>query len=238
MKIITWNCNMAFRKKAALLMAEQPDILVIPECESEERMRFADNTSVPSGMVWHGNNPHKGLGVFAFNGYQLTLLDCHNPEFKHILPIAVTGGAVDFLLFAIWANNPEDKDGPYVTQLWKALHYYDDLLRNSKSTMFIGDFNSNSVWDKPRREGNHTALVALLEEQNIYSTYHLYYQQLQGKEAHPTFYLYRHQDKPYHLDYCFASTDFIQKMKTVTVGTYEDWYKYSDHQPLAIDFEL
>ena len=30
MKIITWNCNMAFRKKAALILKHKPDILIVP----------------------------------------------------------------------------------------------------------------------------------------------------------------------------------------------------------------
>ncbi len=33
MKIITWNCNMAFRKKTDFILAHKPDILLVPECE-------------------------------------------------------------------------------------------------------------------------------------------------------------------------------------------------------------
>jgi exonuclease III len=236
MKIITWNCNMVFRKKAAFILPYQPDILIVPECENQERLQFTEGVQVPSDVIWHGKNQHKGIGVFAYNNYKLTLLDCHNADFKNILPIAVTGGETDFMLFAIWANNPEDKDGPYVTQIWKALKYYDNLITDTK-TILIGDFNSNSIWDKPRREGNHSALVAKLAAKQIFSTYHEFFNQTQGKEAHPTLFMYRHQDKPYHLDYCFASIDFIKKMKKVTVGSYEDWCMHSDHKPLMIEFE-
>ncbi len=41
--------------------------------------------------------------------------------------MAVSGGRFDFTLFAIWANNPHDRDGQYITQVWKAI-----LLRNFK----------------------------------------------------------------------------------------------------------
>lgn len=227
---------MGFRKKAGAIFAHNPDILVIPECESPDKLKFAEGLELPSDIIWHGKNPHKGIGVFAFNNYKLELLDCHNPDFKNILPIAVTGGPVDFMLFAIWANNPEDKDGPYITQIWKALHHYDHLLSETK-TILTGDFNSNTIWDKPRREGNHSTLVAKLEAKQIFSTYHKFYNQKQGKEEHPTLFLYRHLDKPYHLDYCFASQDFIKSMKSVEVGTYEDWTMHSDHKPLIIEFE-
>lgn len=236
MKIITWNCNMGFRKKADAVLAQLPDILVIPECEDLERLKSVEELQLATASIWYGNNPHKGLGVFAFNGYKLQLLECHAPEFKNILPIAVTGGSVDFMLFAIWANNPADKDGPYITQIWKALKHYDHLLSNNK-TILIGDFNSNTFWDKPRREGNHSALVAKLEAKQIRSTYHTFYNQTQGKEAHPTFFFYRHQDKPYHLDYCFASQDLMETLKSVTIGAYEDWTMHSDHKPLIVEFE-
>ncbi|HTJ48395.1 MAG TPA: endonuclease/exonuclease/phosphatase family protein [Cyclobacteriaceae bacterium] len=237
MKIITWNCNMAFRKKADLILTHKPDILVVPECEHPDKLKFNTSTALPTDIFWYGTNQHKGLGVFSYSKYRFKLLDIHNPDFKNIVPLAVTGGPVDFTLFAIWANNPQDKDGQYVTQVWKAIHYYDSLLSDSK-TILIGDFNSNTIWDKPRREGNHSTLVEKLETKKIFSTYHKFYKQTQGKEKHPTLYMYRHLDKPYHLDYCFASIDFIEKLKKVEVGKYKDWTQYSDHKPLFVTFDF
>lgn len=237
MKIITWNCNMAFRKKAGYILPYQPDILVIPECEGPDRLKFGADIQLPTNLLWYGKNQHKGLGVFSYSEYKLKLLDCHNPDFKNILPIAVTGGKVDFILFAIWANNPEDKDGQYVTQIWKAINYYDALFTKNK-VILIGDFNSNTIWDKPKREGNHSTVVSKLESKNIFSTYHQFFNQTQGKEAHPTLSMYRHEDKPYHIDYCFASKEFIETLERVEVGTYKDWSKYSDHKPLIVKFGI
>ncbi|SHM08522.1 endonuclease/exonuclease/phosphatase family protein [Flavobacterium saccharophilum] len=237
MKLINWNCNMAFRKKAAFILPYNPDIVVISECENPEKLKFPADTKLPTDILWYGTNPHKGIGVFSYGEYRFRLLDCHNPSFKNILPIAVSGGTIDFTLFAVWANNPEDKDGQYVTQVWKAINYYEDLIRETK-TILIGDFNSNTIWDKPRREGNHTTVVNKLEAKKIYSTYHKYFNQIQGKEEHPTLYLYRHENKPYHLDYCFASNDFIEVLDHVEIGTYHDWTMHSDHKPLIINFNL
>ena len=228
---------MAFRKKADFVLAHQPDILVIQECEHLDKLKFDSELPLPSNMLWYGTNQHKGLGVFSYSDYKLQLLDYHNPNFKNILPIAVTGGKVDFILFAVWANNPEDKDGQYVTQIWKAIQYYDFLLTQNKCIL-IGDFNSNTIWDKPRREGNHSKVVSTLESKNIFSTYHKFHNQIQGKEIHSTFSFYRHKDKPYHLDYCFASKEFIETLQSVEIGTHADWSKYSDHTPLIIQFNL
>ena len=228
---------MAFRKKAEFILVNKPDILIIPECENPERLKFISGTPLPTDILWYGKNQNKGLGVFSYSNYKFKLLDCHNPDFKNILPIAVTGGKIDFTLFAIWANNPEDKDGQYITQIWKAINYYEALLTNN-STILVGDFNSNKIWDKPRREGNHSTVVEKLESKNIFSTYHKFHKQLQGEEIHPTLFMYRHENKPYHIDYCFASSDFMEKLINVEIGHYNDWTNYSDHKPLTVTFNL
>lgn len=228
---------MAFRNKANFILQYQPDILVIPECEHPNKLKFSKTTTLPTDIFWYGKNLNKGLGVFSYSKYKFKLLEIHNPEFKNILPLSVTGGPFDFTLFAIWANNPDDKDGQYVTQVWKAIHYYDSLLLGKK-TLLVGDFNSNTIWDKPRREGNHTTVVQKLKEKKIYSTYHKFHKQVQGKEEHPTLFMYRHKDKPYHIDYCFASKYFIDKLENVEVGDYNDWTKYSDHKPLIVTFNI
>jgi len=236
MKIITWNCNMAFRKKADVILAYQPDILILPECECIERLVFNPDIEKPSDALWFGNNRHKGLAVLAYNNLKLTLLDDYNPAFQMIVPISVTGADVDFNLFAVWAYNPNDPDGRYVEQVWKAILDYDSLL-SAKTTILAGDFNSNTIWDRKRRAGNHTNVVKYLEERGIHSAYHLHHQQIQGKELHPTFYLYKHQNKPYHLDYCFVSADMAKGLQSVEVGEHDDWTKYSDHVPVMITFD-
>lgn len=237
LKIITWNCNMAYRKKAPYILEQHPDILVVPECEHPDKLKFDSGTRLPTDVFWFGANHNKGLGVFSYGNDRFHLLDVHNPDFCTVLPLAVTGGEVDFTLFAIWANNPLDRNFQYVGQVWKAIKYYDAILKNER-TILAGDFNSNTIWDRPNRESNHSAVVDILAQKGIYSTYHRQLNQVQGKEEHPTLFLYRHKDKPYHLDYCFASADFIRKLKHVEVGTHEDWAHHSDHTPLSVTFDL
>jgi len=234
MKIITWNCNMAFRKKVDLLLRYQPDLLIIQECEHVDKIVFPEP---PTSVVWYGNNQHKGLGVFSFGKYKVELLSGHESSFKTILPIAVSDSNIDFTLFAIWANNPSDKGHQYVGQIWKAIHHYEHLIRHEK-TILAGDFNSNSIWDKPRRVGNHTDLVQKLSLKQIQSVYHHHFDQDHGSEQHPTFNLYKNIDKPYHLDYCFVSEDIMQKLAGMQIGAYDEWKKYSDHLPLIIDFNF
>lgn len=237
MKIITWNCNMAFRKKADFILVHNPDILIVPECEHPDKLKFGKDTLIPTDVFWFGTNLNKGLAIFSYSKYRFKLLDIHNQEFKNILPIEVTGGAFNFTLFAIWANNPEDKDGAYITQIWKALHYYENFIGDNK-TILAGDFNSNSIWDKSWRKDNHSNVVEKLATKGVLSAYHEFYNQDQGTEEHPTLLMYRHKNRPYHIDYCFASLDFIEKLVHVEVGNYEDWKHCSDHNPLMVKFDL
>ena len=215
-------------------MKYQPDLLIIPECEHSDKIAFPEQ---PVSVIWYGDNPHKGLGVFSFGDYKLELLVNHQPSFKTILPLTLSNGRINFTLFAIWANNPQDKGNQYIGQIWKAIHHYENLIK-SERTLLAGDFNSNSVWDKPRRVGNHTDLVKKLGTKQIKSVYHHYFDQAHGSEQHPTFNLYKNADKPYHLDYCFVSADMMTKFVGIQIGLFEEWRKYSDHLPLIIDFNF
>jgi exodeoxyribonuclease III len=235
MKIITWNCNMAFRKKAHLLLQYEPDIVVVQECEHPDKLKFNADTPQPTDVLWTGDNKNKGLGIFSYSHFRLKLHPKHNADLKLIAPVKVLGGTTSFMLYAVWANNPHDKDGPYITQVWKALAHYKNIIR-SKNTIWAGDFNSNTIWDRPRRTGNHSTVVKTLQAKGILSVYHQYFMQEQGKEIHPTHYLYRHKDKPYHLDYCFASGDFMSNLQSVEVGDFDSWKPYSDHVPVIINF--
>lgn len=227
---------MAFRKKAEFILTYKPDILIVPECEHPDKLKFKNAIPIPTDVFWFGSNLNKGLGVFSYSDYKFKLLNNHNPELKTVLPLSVSNGKHSFTLFAVWANNPKDPDGSYITQVWKAIHYYENLLQD-KQTILVGDFNSNTIWDKPRREGNHSTVVKTLIEKNIHSIYHKYFKQAQGKETHPTLFMYRKKDKSYHIDYCFASADFAEKISKVEVGIYENWIAHSDHAPLIVTFE-
>ncbi len=235
MKIITWNCQGAFRKKAAIILMQHPDIVVVQECEHPDKLIFAKGIQKPNDIHWCGDNQHKGLGLFSYSEFKFSLHSLYNPDFKYVIPISVTGGVMDFILFAIWTNNPSDKNGCYVEQVWKAIHHYESILSNSP-VIITGDFNSNTIWDRKSRDGNHTDVVMKLAKSNIHSIYHKQSGEDHGKENIATFYLYRNVEKPYHLDYCFASVHFHEKTYAFEIGSFDYWIAFSDHLPLIIEF--
>lgn len=226
---------MAFRNKAQFAAHYKPDILIVPECENPDKLKYKEPEHCPTNAVWFGENPNKGLGIFSYTGLNLNVLNIHNSAFKMVVPVTASDHNSAFTVFAVWANNPADKDGQYVTQVWKAIHYYKDLLEND-NVILAGDFNSNTIWDRPSRKGNHSDVVAMLAGKGIHSVYHKYFKQPHGQEKHPTHYLYRHRDKPYHLDYCFVSANLLKRLKTVEVGNFADWSAYSDHAPVMATF--
>ena len=235
MRIITWNCNMAFRKKSEFITSKNPDILVIQECENPDKNLFENSLQKPYKSFWYGTNNNKGIGIFTFSNYEIELLNIHNPEFRFILPLSVKNNENEYTILAVWTQKPKNHDC-YTEQIWNAIHYYSELLQ-SENLIIIGDFNSNSIWDKPKRIYNHTNLINKLLENKIYSSYHIFYNEIQGKESKPTLFMHHKKEKPYHIDYCFVSERLKDNLLNVEVGEYEFWTKLSDHKPIIIDFK-
>jgi exodeoxyribonuclease III len=235
MRLVTWNCNGAYRKKAALIAAYKPDLAIIQECESLEKLKFANGLPQPSASFWFGNNPNRGLGIFSYTGLHFELHQAYDDSIKYCVPLKVSG-YLNFNLIAIWAMGHRDPSLSYIGQVFQALALYQSFIESAE-TVLIGDFNSNTIWDRPRRVGNHSRVVADLEKVGIVSLYHTYFKEDQGLETQPTFYLYRNQEKNYHIDYCFAPNHWAHKLKSVSVGPYGEWCHLSDHSPVFIEFD-
>ena len=237
MKLVTWNCQGAFRKKIDKVLELKPDILVVQECEHPDKFESALKLLESSEIIWHGDSSRKGICAFSFGHFKLKQLSEFNPKFRHVLPIQVVGVKNSFTLFAIWAmSNKENYPARYIGQVWLAINHYEHLLK--EASVLIGDFNSNRIWDTKKRVGNHSDVVKILQNHKIHSTYHEHFNQEQGKEEHPTFYLQRNKKKAYHIDYCFASSNLLNTLTKVEIGSYENWITHSDHAPLSITFDI
>ncbi|WP_394746772.1 exonuclease/endonuclease/phosphatase family protein [Spongiimicrobium salis] len=234
MRIIAWNCNMAFRKKAKYVLKEKPDIIVVSESEHPDKFNFKSGQRLPNDVFWYGDNIHKGLGVYSYGNFKIIPLKEHQTEFKYVVPLLLKDNQKEIVLLAVWCQKPKN-GANYGAQLWNAIQYYSKLLENER-LLIVGDFNSNTIWDRPGREANHSNIVKKLKQYGIESTYHYLRNEAQGKERQATFYLYRNKKKPYHLDYCFASSFFMGQLKKVQVGSHKKWAAQSDHSPLIVDF--
>jgi exonuclease III len=229
MRIVTWNCNGAFRKKFREIAFYDADVYVIQECEDPAQVDDAEFKGWSRNRLWTGKKNRKGLGIFANPQIQLEPLDWKSGRLEHFIPCRINS---DFNLLGTWCHGAESRYS-YIGQLWKYLQRH---KRNLDKAIIAGDFNSNKFWDKKGRKWNHTEVVRILTKCRIESTYHKYFMEDQGREKQPTFYLYKKLSKPYHLDYIFASDDFNSPSVRVIVGEPDTWLHLSDHMPMVFEF--
>jgi len=225
---------MAFRKKYPKVLDLKPDLLVLQECENELKLKDHLSSLNYNQLIWYGKNPNKGVAVISFNEVNIALNENHNESVEYVVPLKLSINDKEINLFAIWAMpHEESRARSYVGQIWAAINFYSDLL--DKDSMLIGDFNSNAFWDHKRKVGNHTQVIDFLNDKDIYSVYHQLTDTDHGQESHPTLYLTKNIDKPYHMDYCCASKSLFSENTSIEIGVYEDWIKLSDHMPVIID---
>jgi len=234
MRLIEWNCQGSFRTKNQFIISYEADIMVILECENSERLKFGKLTPEPHDFIWHGDSPNKGVGIFSYSDYKLEILKEFNPFHRYIIPISVFNENSSFLLIAVWAmDHKTDPLSRYIGQIWNAMNYYSSLL--NENILLVGDFNSNQIWDGNERYGNHSALIHLLQNNNISSLYHRQFNESQGKESMKTFFMHRNPNKGYHIDYILASEKLIESGYNLVLGDFDQWKSWSDHIPLILD---
>lgn len=222
LKIVSWNCNCKFREKHKELLKFAADIYVIQECENPADSNDDTYKKFASNYYWIGNNKNKGLGIFAKDNIELEILEWKEYCLKYFLPVRINK---QFNLLAVWACSPYIEEY-YIYQNINFNQFDSDMI-------IIGDFNSNKIWDKSHHnERNHTAVVNELKEIGLESAYHYITNENQGKETQPTFYLYRHADKKYHIDHCFLNPN---RIKQYTVMNKHEWLNYSDHMPIVLE---
>lgn len=168
------------------------------------------------------------------DSYQLKVHPSYSEYFRYIVPIEVTGKE-EFILLAVWSQKANTKFESYIGQIYHAIKHYEALLE--KPCIIVGDWNSNKVFDSIKRVGNHTTVVEHLKEKGIESGYHRYFNEEHGHETKPTHYFWRKHERPFHLDYLFASKSLLDRMRHFEVGSFDEWIAYSDHVPLMAEFD-
>lgn len=232
MKILSWNCNGAFRRKYDALERFDADIFVIQECENPLFSNDKNYVAFAQNHMWVGENKNRGLGIFAKPNISIEKLNWSNVyedhEVKNFLPVLINAKQQ---LVGVWTHYNNSPTFGYIGQLWKFLQINSAQIHN---TIFIGDFNSNVIWDSWDRWWNHSDVVRILNSINIESAYHKYFDEEDGKETQKTFFLHRNEQKAYHIDYCFLPKALMKKPMKVEVEKFSDWCGISDHVPIVV----
>ncbi len=230
MKLITWNCNQKFRESFKEIIKEDADIYIIQECENPDVTKVEEYKDFASNCIWIGDNIHKGLGIFARDDIKLELIDLDDNGLRYFIPVRVNDS---FNLLCVWTN-PNIEDNNIKKYPIEILKYY-DLHKESgffnEDMIICGDFNCDASL-KGSHAKNVFKVVEKLAECNLVDVYHYLYDEKEGEESQPTFYMYRHLDKPLHLDHIFASVD---KVKNLEIGDEKRWLQESDHLPMIFE---
>jgi hypothetical protein len=223
MRLVTWNCCRGpAEANLARLQRLSPTIAVVQEC--------ARPSEPGAQRLWFGENPRQGVAIVASGDYRIEPTVVREVPRYHI-PIQVTGPR-RFLLLAVWSQ--QDPVHPYVQGVIRAVEVYKDLIA-AQPTVVIGDFNSNSFWNRKRPGArDHGYLVGLLNELGLVSAYHQFRGEAHGAESRPTLYFRWQRQTTYHVDYCFIPKAWVQHVRSVTVGSYPAWATASDHRPIVV----
>jgi exonuclease III len=232
-RIVNWNCNGALRRKTRYLDALGADVLIVQECEDPAQYG-GESLNWAGDYQWCGDIRSKGIGIFSRLGQPVRRLDWHTDPHKLFLPVGIGD---DLEIVGVWTQNSKPAANAYIMQFWNFLHANRDRL--SAKTLLCGDFNSNTIWDKPLRIGNHSTCVDELAAIGLVSLYHLSRNEQQGAESEPTFYLYRQTARSFHIDFVFAHADRVAPGNfSLEVGSPGDWLTASDHMPMMADLHL
>jgi endonuclease/exonuclease/phosphatase family metal-dependent hydrolase len=216
---------MAFGRKRDLVLAMQPDLLILQEVSRR------DVDAIPAAFThWVGSNPHKGLAVVGFGQHDYELAECGTEDLPWFIPLRIAD--LDLNVVAIWAcvKTPQLR---YVRVIHAALERLDPFIRAAPAVL-AGDFNSNAFWDKKHGALDHSHMTARLEAFGLRSVYHVQTGEQHGAELTPTWYMYRNRTKGYHLDYAYLSDSLIPGA-SLSIGHPEAWLPHSDHMPLTLD---
>lgn len=237
MRIVSWNCHMGLQRKFDRVWELAPDVLVVQESASPERLAQR-GLDLPGQALWVGDNPDKGLLVVARAGLSLTIDPSHDDGIHHVLPVHVAGEGSELVLLATWnmhlrrqVNDAARREGA----LPPALRAYRHLLKPGNAVM-IGDFNSSVVWDRPTQPWNFGRMIAGLAELGYVSAYHHLTGEEQGQETCKTYFHQFGERWPHYIDYAFVPPQLLVDLQ---LGKCSEWVqtRLSDHVPLVLSVQ-
>jgi hypothetical protein len=86
-KLFTWNCNGALRKKFESLLDFNADLYVVQECENPAEISDLKYKNWATNYLWTGDSKNKGIGIFASQNIDLKRLNWPNTPSNTFYPV-------------------------------------------------------------------------------------------------------------------------------------------------------
>ena len=239
MRIISWNVKNTLNtiEKVEGIYNLSPDIAILQEIQHPKNSKYELQCK---DFLWIGEEQGRGLGlgIFAFSeDYKLELL-VEEIKYEWILPIKVTGKE-NFTLIAVWTKRMPAAS--YGKVLYQAITEYEELIKNGP-VLIMGNFNLEkrvmSSYTGLGGKSGYDKIINLFSDYHLTSCYHYINQESYGEESQFTYYHHQDLEKPFHIDYCFVSQEFIDGLNHFKIGELEEYIKVSDHLPLLLESTL
>jgi len=238
LKLLSWNCQYQWDKKAGLTLEKMDavsryeyDVLLIQECTKGEFDRVKGRFRYRN---WYGDDREDsvlGTAIFS-NTAAISFPEAFNRNFRYVIPYTLAKDGRELTLYAVWIKKPSDGSEDYAKVLFEAMEYY----RPQKAAVVMGDFNIGSNAEHPER---YIELIKVMGEQGFLNSAR------RSDLKHSATHWNKGTRKYYQNDYCFTTGD-------IKPGTFEipeqdqwrevdsglSWAGLSDHCPIGVGIEF
>ena len=234
MKIVSWNCGMAFyaNKKYKKIRELDADIYVIlevnrPKVVDEDYKKFMKN-SIYLERIYDNddvNGRKKGIAIIAKDSIKIENNNWNLKSCNDFLSVRVNDS---FDLIGVWT------DEPYLPRTLKYLRTFKYKFISSNNIVMCDDFNIDVGNDS--NEKDKDMFVRILRNYGYESIYHHFKKEKIGEESIDTFHRY---DGDFHIDYLFAKPELITSFDVgsrIEYANNED--NHSDHVPLIFEIDI
>ena len=218
MRVTNWNCLCGdVSDRLSDLKPLCSDLITLQEC----RRPASDSASV----IWRGDISYQGVAVVSTEAaWRLEFVEI--PELHPtVVPVRVQAPQ-PFVFVGVWAHPPFNKVA------WEAMRAC-VAAANGLPVVAAGDFNSSpSV--KGQERTSPQFLQRMRDELGLVSAYHHFFGESYGEETRASYYHWKKEANPFHIDYCFVPDAWVDRLTSVEVGSFAAWPQ-SDHRPLTVD---
>ncbi len=236
LRIVTWNCNMALRRKFDRLLTLRPDVAVVQECANPDAAGPKGWRPDCAAYDWIGFNPDKGLGIFAFGDLALARHASYSDGYALYLPVTVTGGC-RLNLLGLWVADPRKIPPGSTHEPLAALHYYRPFLAAGPSVV-AGDFNRLPQQMSVRHSGAGSSVLDALVQAGLVNADTVMGDAAGQASLRRTHFHQRKFSRGFVVDYVFIPAHETVRLAAFNACDPHDWITWSDHVPLVADLEL